>query len=305
MNVVTGAFSYTGSYIARELLARGEKVRTLSREPAPPGHPLAARVDFGRLQFADERALEADLGGAETLFNTYWIRSPRAGVTFEHAVANIGVLLRAAERAGVRRIVQIGVANSSERSPLAYFRGKALADRLVRESGLASAIVRPTLIFGPGDVLLNNIVWAMRRFHVFLLPGRGDYQIQPVAAEDVARLAVDAGDGEELDAAGPDRLDFAELVRLLRRASGARARIVAVPPSVALAGATIVGRARQDTMLTSQELDGLMAGLLSSGEAPRGRTPLAGWLAQHGPALGRRYVSERRRNWSHGCEVGP
>lgn len=297
MKVVTGAFSYTGGYIARELLARGEQVRTLSRAPASPAHPLAARVGFGRLQFADERALEADLAGADTLFNTYWIRSPRAGARFEDAVANIGVLLRAAGRAGVRRFVQIGVSNAGEQSPLAYFRGKALADRLVRESGLAFAIVRPTLIFGREDVLLNNIVWAMRQFHVFVLPGRGDYPIQPVAAEDVARIAVEAGDGDELDAAGPDRLAFAELVRLLRAASGARARIVPAPPRLALAGAAVVGRAHRDTMLTSQELDALMAGLLASGEPPRGRMRLTSWLAEHGPALGRHYVSERRRNW--------
>jgi uncharacterized protein YbjT (DUF2867 family) len=298
MKVVTGAFSYTGSYIARELLARGEEVRTLSRAPAASGHPLAASVGFGRLQFADERTLEADLRGADTLFNTYWIRAPRAGVGFEQVVANVELLLRAAKRAGVHRVVQIGVSNSSERSPLSYFRGKALADHVVRESGLAYAIVRPTLIFGRDDVLLNNIVWAMRRFGLFLVPGRGDYPIQPVAAEDVARLAVEARDGEELDAAGPDRLEFAQLVRLLRAAGDVRARVVAAPPRLAHACATIVGAARRDSMLTRQELKGLMAGLLSSGEPPRGRIRLADWLADHGPALGRRYVSERRRNWT-------
>ena len=298
MKVVTGAFSYTGSYIARELLARGEEVRTLSRAPAAPGHPLAASVGFGRLQFSDERALEADLRGADTLFNTYWIRAPRAGVGFEQAVAHVEVLLRAARRAGVQRVVQIGVSNSSQRSQLAYFRGKALADQVVRECGLAHAIVRPTLIFGRDDVLLNNIVWAMRRFGLFLVPGRGDYPIQPVAAEDVARIAVEAGDGEELDAAGPDRLEFERLVRMLRGAGGVRARILPAPPRLALAGATIVGAARRDTMLTRQELEGLMAGLLASSEPPRGRIGLAKWLSEHGAALGRRYVSERRRNWT-------
>jgi uncharacterized protein YbjT (DUF2867 family) len=298
MKVVTGAFSYTGSYIARELLRRGEEVRTLSRAHAPAGHPLAGRVGFGRLQFTDEGALERDLRGADTLFNTYWIRSPRGGIGFDDAVANIGVLLRAAERAGVRRVVQIGVSNSAEDSPLAYFSGKARADELVRASSLAHAIVRPTLIFGREDVLLSNIVWSMRRFHLFLLPGGGAYPIQPVAAEDVARIAVDARDGEELDAAGPDRFSFRELVCVLRDAAGLGARIVPAPPWAALAGATLVGRARRDVMLTRQELEALMAGLLASGEEPRGQVRLAGWLEEHGAALGRRYVSERARNWS-------
>ena len=115
MKVVTGVFSYTGGYIARELLERGEEVRTLSRQRPPDGHPLAGRVGFGRLQFEDRRLLEADLSGADTLFNTYWIRSPHAGVDFGTAAANTRRLIAAAERAGVRGVVHLGASHSAER----------------------------------------------------------------------------------------------------------------------------------------------------------------------------------------------
>lgn len=300
MKVVTGAFSYSGAYIARELLRRGEQVRTLSRAPAPAGHPLAAEVSVGGLQFSDPTALERDLRGADVLFNTYLIRAPRAGVDFGTAVANTGVLLSAAERAGVRRVVHLGVTGSAPGSALPYFRGKAAVDRLLRESRLSHAIVRPTLIFGDGDVLLTNIAWCLRRFPLFLVPGRGDYPLQPVAAEDVARLAVEAGareSDEEFDAAGPDTLAFMELVRAIGAAIGSRTPVVGAPPKLVLGAATIVGRARRDTMLSGDELTGLMAGLLASREPPRGRLRLRDWLEARGGELGRRYVSERMRNW--------
>jgi uncharacterized protein YbjT (DUF2867 family) len=254
----------------------------------------------GALQFCDRAALERDLRGADVLFNTYWIRAPRAGVDFGTAVANTGVLLRAAERAGVRRVVHLGVSGSADGSALPYFRGKAAVDRLLKQSRLSHAIVRPTLIFGEGDVLLNNIAWCLRRFPLFLVPGRGDYPLQPVAAEDVARLAVEAGAGqsdEEFDAAGPDTLAFIELVRAIRAAIGSRTPVAAAPPQLVLGAVAIVGRARRDTMLSADELNDLMAGLLASREPPRGRLRLRDWLEARGGELGRRYVSERVRNW--------
>lgn len=152
MDVVTGAFSFTGRAIAEELLRRGRPVRTLTRR-THPRDPLAARIESAPLVFDDP----APLAGADTLYNTYWIRFPRGGATFEQAVEHTRALLRAAREAGVRRVVHISVTNPSEGSPLPYFHGKALCERAVAESGLSYAIVRPTLVFGAGDILLNNI----------------------------------------------------------------------------------------------------------------------------------------------------
>jgi uncharacterized protein YbjT (DUF2867 family) len=247
MKVVTGAFSYSGGYIARELLRRGEQVRTLSRTPAPTGHPLGPEVSVGSLQFSDPAALERDLRGADVLFNTYWIRAPRAGFDFGTAVDNTAVLVGAAERAGVRRVVHLGVSNSGPGSALPYFRGKAAVDRLLKASRMSHAIVRPTLMFGQGDVLLNNIAWCLRRFPLFLVPGEGEYPLQPVAAEDVARLAVEAGARDsdaEFDAAGPDTLAFIELVRAIRAAIGSRTPVVTAPPKLVLGAAAVVVLAR-------------------------------------------------------------
>ena len=298
-DVATGAFSYTGSYIARLLLERGRKVVTLSRR-RDPAHPLAPRVEFAPLAFDEPFRLEAGLRGASTLYNTYWIRFPHGAASYEGAIENTRTLVAAAERAGVRRLVHLSVTNPSEDSPLPYFRGKARLERELRDSRLSVAIVRPTLVFGTGDILVNNIAWLLRRFPLFLVPGRGDYRVQPVAAEDVAELAVDAGAGAEettLDAAGPEIYRFETLVRLLARAVDSRARIVHAPARVALALSRAVGYARRDVIVTGDELAGLAASLLVSQEPPRGRVSFADWVERQAPVLGTAYASELARNW--------
>ena len=130
LDVVTGAFSYTGRHIAEALLARGRRVRTLTRRP-DPAHPLATRVEVAPFAFDD--SLGASLRGADTLYNTYWVRFERGETTFDSAVRNTAALFGAAQRAGVRRIVHISVANPDDASPFPYFRGKARTEELLRE----------------------------------------------------------------------------------------------------------------------------------------------------------------------------
>jgi nucleoside-diphosphate-sugar epimerase len=116
VHVVTGGFSFTGSYVARVLVQLGEPVRTLSRR-RDGGHPLAAKIEFARLQFEDEAALTRDLRGASTLFNTYWVRYPRGNTTWADVLENTRMLLRAAARAGVGKVIQFSVSNASESLP--------------------------------------------------------------------------------------------------------------------------------------------------------------------------------------------
>jgi uncharacterized protein YbjT (DUF2867 family) len=299
LSVVTGAFSYTGRAIAARLLAEERGVRTLTRREAP-ADPLAHRIETAPLQFADPAALEESLRGARVLYNTYWIRFEREESTFARAVENTRVLFRAAARAGVERVVHLSVTNASENSPFPYFRGKAALERELAESGLSHAIVRPTLVFGPEDILVNNIAWILRRSPVFLVPGDGSYRVQPVSVADTAALCVaaaDTGRGESLDAAGPDTLTFEELVRTIAAAIGMRPRIVHASPRVALALSGVVGRAVRDVLLTRDEVGGLMASLLVSHEEPRGRERFCDWVREEGDRLGRRYVSELARNF--------
>jgi uncharacterized protein YbjT (DUF2867 family) len=299
VDVVTGAFSFTGRAIAEELLDRGRKVRTLTRLDAP-SDPLAARIERAELQFRDEDALSRALDGVDTLFNTYWVRFAHGATTFGRAVENTRVLLRAANAAGARRVVHLSVTNPSLASPLPYFRGKAEVERDVTGSGLSYAIVRPTLVFGPRDILVNNIAWGLRRSPVFPIAGDGSYRVQPISVEDTATICADAAVGEEnvvLDAAGPETISYDELVRLVAAAVGSKARIVHWPARLVLALGRATGVVRRDVLLTAEELAGLRANLLVSDLPPLGRASFSSWVAANGEMLGRGYVSELARNF--------
>lgn len=160
---------------------------------------------------------------------------------------------------------------------------------------LSYAIVRPTVIFGLEDILINNIAWCLRTFPVFAIPGSGAYRLQPVFAEDLAELAVEAAQAThivELDAVGPDIFTFDELVQLLARSITRRARLVHVPHTVALLCAAILGRIMGDVMLTADEIRGLAANLLVSRDPPTAPTRLSDWLERNATLVGRRYASE-------------
>jgi uncharacterized protein YbjT (DUF2867 family) len=297
LDVVTGAFSYTGRHIAEALLDRGRSVRTLTRSPDPT-HALADRIEAAPLVFGG--SLVDALRGADTLYNTYWVRFERRGATFARAVENTATLFHAAREAGVRRVVHISVANSDAGSPFAYFRGKAATERALRESGVSHAIVRPTLVFGPGDILVNNVAWALRHVPVFLVAGDGRDEVQPVSVFDTARICVEVGEGSDdvaLDAAGPERFAFEDFVRLIKRATGGRAWVRRASPALVLASGRVAGLLLRDVVLTRDELGMLQTGLLASHEPPLGRDSFEAWVMANGSSLGRRYASELRRNF--------
>lgn len=293
-DVVTGALGYTGRYITRRLLRLKRRVKNLTGHPGRP-NPFDERIQAAPFSFHDPEELAETLRGASTLFNTYWIRFPYRGVTFENAIDNTKVLIDAALRAGVARFVHVSITNPSEDSPLDYFKGKAVLERVLAESGLSHAIIRPTVVFGREDVLINNIAWLLRRFPVFCIPGSGEYRLQPIFVEDLAEIAVGAAQRKEnivIDAVGPDVFTFNELVEHIGDAVGSRARIIHLPPGMAVCAAKIIGWFLGDVILTEQEAEGLMSNLLISDKPPTGKTRFIEWLKDHSATLGRRYASE-------------
>jgi len=299
LNVVTGAFSFTGSYIAQRLLSMGESVRTLTNRPDDE-NPFGPQVEALPLNFDKPGELTDSLRGARTLYNTYWIRFPHGRVSFDRAVENSRTLIRAAEEAGIRRIVHMGITNPSADSALPYFRGKALVEEAITRSKLSYAIVRPTVIFGTEGILINNIAWLLRRFPVFAVPGSGDYRIQPVFVEDVAEIAVSAGhqdDNAIMDAVGPETFTFNELVRLIASRINSRARIVHIRPRLAYSLARLIGGAVRDVVITRDEIDGLMSNLLISKGGPTAPTRFSLWLGQNADKVGRRYISGLERRY--------
>jgi len=301
LDLVTGAFSYSGSHIAQRLLDGGHEVRTLTHHPER-AHPLRDVVDARRYRFDDPAELTRSLTGVTTLYNTYWVRFDHGASTYRNAVENSRMLFAAARRAGVERIVHVSITNPSVSSRLPYFRGKALVESGLAQSGSPYSIVRPTWLFGgERDVLVNNIAWILRRMPVFPVPGTGRYRVQPVHVDDLARLCVQAASDDEdtvIDAAGPEQMSFAETVALVRSAVGAFAPIVPVPPQLMALAAHGLGALVSDVVLTRDEISGLTSGLLVSHDPPLGELTFSDWLDEHADEIGRRYANELERHFA-------
>lgn len=299
INAITGAFSYTGKYITRRLLAMGKQVRTLTGHPNNP-NPFGAQVRVFSFHFDNPKALVESLEGVNTLYNTYWIRFAHGSMTFEQAVANTKLLFNAAKEAGVQRVVHISITNPAQTSRLPYFKGKAELEQALIDSGLSYEIIRPTVIFGDEDILINNIAWLLRRFPIFPIFGSGTYRLQPIYVEDMADLVVNAGQIEDnriIDAVGPDIFTFEELVRLIAQMLRREVAFVHVNPRLAFYMAKVVEPLVGDVLITRDEVAGLMANLLISQETPTGYTHLSQWLEENADHVGKAYASELKRHY--------
>jgi len=305
LHVVTGAFGYSGKYITARLLAAGQRVRTITQSPNRP-NPFQNQVEAFPFNFDDPDKLTESLRGATVLYNTYWVRfnyrmgaaGARPSFTHADAVANTLKLFGAAKRAGVERIVHTSITNPSQDSPLEYFSGKARLERALIESGMSYAILRPTVIFGKEDVLINNIAWTLRRLPVFGVFGDGKYHLQPIYVEDFAKLAVEQGASREnkiIDAIGPETFSYRELVRTIGSIIGASRPIISVPPSIGYLAGWLIGKLVGDVTVTRDEIEGLMQDLLYTQSPPAGETRLTDWTRRHRDELGKRYASELAR----------
>ena len=296
--VVTGAFSNIGAAAAQALLDRGWRVSTLTNRRAAPGDD--PRITRHPLRF-EPRHLETVLANVDAVVNTYWIRFPHNGTTFEDAIDRSTMLVAAARNAGVSRFVHVSVSNPSLDSPLGYYAGKARVEDIVRSAGMSWSIVRPTLVVGPRDVLSNNIAWFVRRFPVIAVPAGPGYRLQPVRIDDLATMLADRveSDVEEIvDAAGPDIFGFDDYVRLLGQANARTPRLVRMPPGLMLAALAIAGLPLRDRILTREELDGLRDELLVS-RAPATTTgSVSEWVLEHGSSFGGGYANDTRTRFA-------
>jgi uncharacterized protein YbjT (DUF2867 family) len=299
-HAVTGAFGYSGKYIARRLIDAGYLVRTLTNS-LHRENPFGSRVEAAPFHFDQPEKLAESLEGVEVLYNTYWVRFDYGDFNHRQAVQNTLTLFQAAQRAGVRRIVHVSITNPSEDSPLPYFQGKARLERALMESGLAYAILRPAVLFGGEDILINNIAWAMRHLPAFGIFGDGKYRLEPIHVDDLARLAVEQGRSTAntiIDAVGPESFTYLELVLTLADILGISRPLLLLPEAPGYAAAWMIGKVMGDILLTRDEIRGLMADLLSTGSTPVGKIMLTDWAKKHAATLGQHYANElaRRKN---------
>lgn len=297
LDAVTGAFGFSGKYITRRLLQMGHTVRTLTNSLHRP-NPFGSQVEAFAYNFDDNAKLVETLRGVTVLYNTYWVRFDHADFSHAKAIQNSLNLFSAAQQAGVKRIVHISITNPSEDSPLPYFNGKARLERGIIESGLSYTILRPAVIFGPEDILINNIAWTLRRLPVFGIFSDGSYRLQPIYVDDIAGLAVAAGqeqNGQVVDAIGPETFKYSELVWTIGDIIGKRRLMLSVSPTVGYWAGWLIGRLMGDVLITRDEISGLMQNLLYTSSPPLGTTRLTTWAKEHAATLGIKYASELRR----------
>ncbi|MDR2892144.1 MAG: NAD(P)H-binding protein [Deltaproteobacteria bacterium] len=329
-SAVTGAFGFSGRYIAARLLRSGQRVVTLTNSPKR-ANPFAGEVEARPLNFASPDSLASSLDGVETLYNTYWVRFNRKNPALnqpdqEEALRNSEVLFRAAKLAGVRRIAHISVAHADAASPLPYYRNKGLAEQALAASGVNHAIFRPAMLFGPGSVLLNNLAWTLRRFPLCFMFGDGAYRLRPIFVDDLAALmcgdcaagapaasvaaAASAVSGSQIvsvtpvpasgsgliHALGPEEYSFRDLMRMLGEVIGCRRPLIGMPVTLAWPGVWLLGKVLGESLVTRDEISGLMNGLLTVTGAPAsGGTKLSEWARANAASLGRVFISENSR----------
>ena len=297
IHAVTGAFGYSGKYIAQRLLAEGQDVITLTNS-LHRRNPFGDAVQAFPFNFDHPDKLKESLKGVSVLYNTYWVRFNHKTFTHADAVRNTKVLFEAAKVAGVQRIVHISITNPAKNSPLEYFSGKAHLEQALEESGVSYAVLRPTVLFGKEDILVNNIAWALRRLPVFGVFGDGKYRLQPIYVEDLARLAVEQGKKTEnciINAIGPETFTYRGLVETVGEIIGKKRPIMSVPPGIGYMMGWVISKLVNDVMITREEIKGLMANLLYVDSPAAGTTKLTAWAAKHSSTLGLKYTSELSR----------
>ncbi|MHC4088175.1 MAG: SDR family oxidoreductase [Planctomycetota bacterium] len=301
IHAVTGAFGYSGKYIAGQLLDRGHKVRILTNS-IHRDNPFGDKIEIHPFNFDNPEKLTESLKGVSVLYNTYWVRFNYKTFTFASAVTNSITMFNCAKQAGVQKVVHISVTNPSEESGLEYFRGKAAVEKALRETGISYSILRPSIFFGgKEDILINNIAWILRKFPVFGVFGDGSYRLQPIYIDDLAKLAVEQGRNREntiIDAIGPETFTYKGLVQEIGRIIGKKRLIISIRPAIGCIVGSIIGKIVGDVLIIREEIEGLMAGLLYVDSPPIGKTRFADWAKEHAESLGKHYASElaRRRN---------
>lgn len=301
-DMVTGAFGQTGHAIARRLQAGGRAVRSLTRAPAPAGSPIRALAPT----WDDPTALTEALRGCEVLYSTYWARFGLAG-HYAPLVERLATLFSCAREAGVRHIVQLTVAKAQEGRGIPYYDGKARLEAVLASCGVASTVVRPAMMFGPDDTLVNNCAWMLRHLGAFPVLAGGPHRIRPAFVEDVAALCVARGlsagaargdrgtESQRLDAVGPETLEFGRLVGVIRDAVAPRAVTPRLPAPTVWLGAKVTAPLVQDTVVTWPELQTIRRGLYDVPGPTNCPTAFTAWVQAHGRSLGEAYHSQRRR----------
>ena len=244
MILLTGATGTIGTPLLRRLVAAGDPVRCLVREPRRLG-PERVRVQIALGDLGNPASFRNAMRGVDTVVHLAAAIRDQPGGSIEEldAVATLR-LVRAAERAGVKRFLFFSAIGASLHSPARFFRAKALAEEAVQEADLEGTIFAPSITYAPGDPWIT-LLDRLTRLPVAPVSGEGDARYQPIWADDVADCVVSAlrnpNGKARYELAGPDELTYDGIVKAALRAFGRRRRLLHVPLPAVRAGLKVAG----------------------------------------------------------------
>jgi uncharacterized protein YbjT (DUF2867 family) len=257
---VTGGTGFVGSHLVRFLAHRGHQVRTLSRSAPRSAVARTPGVETWEADVSTGEGLDAALEGVEAVIHLVAIIRETRRQSFEAAhVDGTRHVLEAEKRQGVRRHVQMSALGArDEPGATEYHRTKARAEELVRGSGIAHAIFRPSMIFGPGDEVVSLLARMLRFSPLLPLVGRGEFRLQPVWIGDMeralTRAAEDDAVGGTLEVGGPEMLAYRDVVRIIMRVQRTRRFLLPMPVALMRAAALVGDKTPLPVPLTRDQL---------------------------------------------------
>lgn len=270
--IVAGGSGFLGRHVIEALLAHGHSPVVLSRRPERASSPgvvvLPSDVATAELECSP-------LGGADAIVNLIGIKREEGTQTFEAVHVDATRRLVAAARGlGIGRMVHVSVVCSRPDSRSPYHDTKWRAERLVAESGLSFTVLRPGVIYGPGDDMISQLVKTIR-FSPFLpLVGNGDSKLQPVDVRDVAEaVAVALGRpesvGKTYDIVGPEPLDLVDVERTVAQATGLHVYVVPTPSALLRPAVRVMNAVSRNPPSTPAQLRMLQEGMVGDPEPAR------------------------------------
>lgn len=265
MILLTGSTGLVGSALLPGLISSGQEVRCLVRDPRRLG-PNRVRVQITLGDLADPVALRQAVRGVDRIVHLGASIRDQPGGTIEelNGVATVR-LLHAAERAGVSCFIFFGAMGATPSSPSRFFRAKALAERAVLASDLDAYVLKPSIVYAPGDPFLT-LINRMSLLPWMPVTGSASSAYQPIWSQDVAACALAALDRNPAEAdrerrfelAGPDTITYEAMVRLALEAEGRRRPILHVPLGVVRSGLNLLERFAGDSVFATWEEAQLM-----------------------------------------------
>jgi NADH dehydrogenase len=246
---LTGATGFVGNQILRDLIEAEHTVKALVREGSESKLPVnPEQLEIVQGDALDKSSYHGSLSDCDAVINLIGIirEFPKQGINFERMhVRTTQFLVETALAEGVDRYVQMSALGVSHDSDSKYFTTKARAEDMIRASGLKHTIIRPSLIFGPGDEFINYFADIIRKFHTIPVIGHGKYRMEPVYIKDVSKAFVQSLDKPEtinqtFEMGGPERFEYEEMMHTVKKALGTWALTIHYPKSLMMTLAGIL-----------------------------------------------------------------